>query len=77
MASDRAPTPLWGLQIKPKPQPLRPLFEQVVSEGYGLVEWRSPTVRGTTQPEWDLVADPESAKEIRELAEEYGMKMAM
>jgi len=72
----RLSDPVWGIQIKPKPQPIRPLLEQVAVEGYGLVEWRSPTVMGTTQPEWDMVSDQRSAQEIREVSRGLGLSMA-
>ena len=63
-------------QIKPVPQPLRPLFEEVVAEGYDMVDWRSPTSHGITVPEMDLMANHDSAEEIRELSEEFGLELS-
>jgi sugar phosphate isomerase/epimerase len=66
----------YSKQIKPVPQPLRPLFEEVVAEGYDMVEWRSPTSHGITVPEMDLMANHDSAEEIRELSEEFGLELS-
>ncbi len=41
-----------------------------------MVEWRSPTSRGITIPEADLMSDPESAGEIRRLSEEFDIELA-
>ena len=66
---------IWSKQIKPLPQPLEPLFEAAASEGYDMIEWRSPTKMGTTVPETDLISRPEATAEIRRLSELYGMEM--
>ena len=66
----------WSKQIKPQPQPLRPLFEEVAAEGFDMVEWRSPTSHGVTVPETDLMADPEQAEEIRKLSEEFHIDLS-
>ena len=41
-----------------------------------MIEWRTPTTHGITAPEMDLMANPESAEEIRSLSEEFGLKLA-
>lgn len=66
----------YSRQIKPQPQPLRPLFERVVAEGYDMIEWRSPTSHGITVSEMDLMANPKSSEEIRELSEEFGLELS-
>ncbi len=66
----------WSKQVKPQPQPLRPLFEEVTAEGYDMIEWRSPTAHGITVPETDLMANSESAEEIRSLSEEFGLELS-
>ena len=66
----------WSKQIKPKPQPLRPIFQEVAAEGYDMIEWRSPTSHGITVPEMDLMANPGQAEEIRNLSEEFGLELA-
>ena len=76
MVSEAVSEPVWGIQIKPMPQPLRPLFEQVAEEGYELVEWRSPTNLGVTQPDSDLVGNPVSAQEIANLSREFDLTIA-
>ena len=68
--------PIWSKQIKPQPQPLRPLFEDAAAEGYDMVEWRSPTVNGVTVPETDLLERPASAGEIRALSDAFRVAMA-
>lgn len=67
---------VWSKQIKPVPQPLEPLFEAAATEGYGMVEWRSPTKMGTTVPETDLIAQSKATAEIHRLSEGYGIDMA-
>ncbi|MFC1525607.1 sugar phosphate isomerase/epimerase family protein [Candidatus Latescibacterota bacterium] len=67
---------MWGKQIKPDPQPLRPLLEAAVAEGYGMVEWRSPTRDGITVPASDLLERPEAAVQIRELGQELGLGLS-
>jgi len=66
----------WSKQVKPEPQPLRPLFEQAAAEGFEMLEWRSPTSHGVTVPETDLMADGGSAEEIRALSEEFHLALA-
>jgi sugar phosphate isomerase/epimerase len=66
----------WSKQVKPEPNPLRPLFEEVAAEGYDMMEWRSPTSHGVTVPEMDLMADARSAEEIRRLSEEFDLELA-
>ena len=66
----------WSKQIKPMPQPLEPLFEAAVSEGYDMVEWRSPTRRGATVPETDLILRSDAVSEIRRLSKSYQIDMA-
>jgi sugar phosphate isomerase/epimerase len=66
----------WSKQVKPIPQPLRPLLEEVAAEGYDMIEWRSPTAHGDTIPGMDLMADPKSADEIRVLSEEFSLELA-
>ena len=41
-----------------------------------MIEWRSPTIRGITVPKTDLIVDPESVAEIRDLSDEFGLAMA-
>lgn len=67
---------IWGKQVKPLPQPLEPLFEAAANEGYGMIEWRSPTKQGTTVPETDLIFYPHARTEIRQLSESYHIEMA-
>ncbi|MDP6037154.1 MAG: sugar phosphate isomerase/epimerase family protein [Candidatus Latescibacteria bacterium] len=67
---------IWSKQIKPLPQPLEPLFESAVAEGYGMVEWRSPTKSGTTVPETDLISRSDATAEIRRLSESCQIDMA-
>ncbi len=69
-------SPIWSKQIKPHPQPLRPLLEAAAAEGYHLVEWRSPTRNGITVPETDLLECADAAAEIRSLSEELGIAIA-
>jgi sugar phosphate isomerase/epimerase len=68
--------PIWSKQLKPQPQPLRPLFETVAAEGYRMVEWRSPTRNGITVPETDLLERAEPAAEILSLSKDFGVAMA-
>ena len=68
--------PIWSIQVKPHPQPLRPIFERLKGEGYHMLEWRSPTRDGITIPETDLLESQESATEIRDLSAEFDLKMA-
>ena len=69
-------SPIWSRQIKPHPQPLRPHLEAAATEGYHMVEWRSPTRNGITVPETDLLERAEAAAEIRDLSKELGIAMA-
>ena len=69
-------SPIWSKQIKPHPQPLRPLFEAAAAEGYHMVEWRSPTRNGITVPQTDLLECAQAAAEIRNLSEELGIAIA-
>ena len=69
-------SPIWSRQIKPHPQPLRPLLEAAAAEGYHMVEWRSPTRNGITVPETDLLECAEAAAEIRNLSEELDIAIA-
>jgi sugar phosphate isomerase/epimerase len=66
----------WSKQVKPQPQPLRPIFEEIAAEGYHMIEWRAPTSHGITVPETDLMADPKAAEEIRRLSEEFHIELA-
>ena len=70
------PVPQWSKQVKPLPQPIGPLFEEVAAEGYRMVEWRSPTRNGTTVPETDLLEDPKAAAEIKAVSESLGVALA-
>jgi sugar phosphate isomerase/epimerase len=69
-------TPRWSKQVKPLPQPIGPLFEEVAAEGYRMVEWRSPTRNGVTVPETDLLASTKAAEEIRAVSEALGISLA-
>lgn len=65
----------WSKQVKPQPQPIEPLFEALSAEGYRMVEWRSPTRRGTTVPETDLLEDAERARGIKAVSEGLGITL--